>query len=211
MTDWCCCSYFQVIKNPMDLGTMEEKVKQKKYKDRFAFEADFRLMISNAKSYNPPGSYAHNLTLGLEKFFNDSAWHVCDFPRHFTDVCVTSSVDTNRQDLGRTRTQRASASACCDADGEDLGWPRQQGSSSTEERNASSVRHSRVRTPDYQAQAWWSEGQWIIGVQSCSLHTCCEARQGDSEDQGQEAECECVSCGCGSCCAFTTSAAACSR
>ena len=58
----------------MDLGTMEEKVKQRKYKDRFAFEQDFRLMIANAKLYNLPGSYAHNHALGLEKFFNERTY-----------------------------------------------------------------------------------------------------------------------------------------
>ena len=50
---------------------MEEKLKQGKYHDRFVFEQDFRLMISNAKLYNMSGSYAHNQAVGLEKFFND--------------------------------------------------------------------------------------------------------------------------------------------
>lgn len=62
-------NYFDVIKHPMDLSTMSAKLEQGKYKDRFDFEGDFRLMVSNAKSYNPPGSFAHNETLALETFF----------------------------------------------------------------------------------------------------------------------------------------------
>ncbi|KAI0937072.1 hypothetical protein AcV5_005059 [Taiwanofungus camphoratus] len=66
-------NYFDIIKNPMDLSTMSAKLEQGKYKDRFAFEADFRLMISNAKLYNVAGSYAHNEALALESFF-DKQW-----------------------------------------------------------------------------------------------------------------------------------------
>lgn len=50
---------------------MGEKLKQGKYHDRFVFEQDFRLMISNAKLYNLPGSYAHNQAINLDKFFTD--------------------------------------------------------------------------------------------------------------------------------------------
>lgn len=62
-------SYFAVVKDPIDLGTMSHKLEEGKYPDRFAFQADFRLMMANAKLYNPVGSYAHNETLALETFF----------------------------------------------------------------------------------------------------------------------------------------------
>ncbi|KAJ7610990.1 hypothetical protein FB45DRAFT_1120970 [Roridomyces roridus] len=62
-------NYFDVIKDPIDLGTMSHKLEQGKYADRFAFQADFGLMMSNAKAYNPVGTYAHNETLALETFF----------------------------------------------------------------------------------------------------------------------------------------------
>ncbi len=66
------CSYFDVIKAPMDMSTMNAKLESGQYKDRFAFEADFRLMTNNAKTYNMPGSFAHNETLELESFFDKS-------------------------------------------------------------------------------------------------------------------------------------------
>ena len=62
-------SYFEVIKNPMDLSTMSAKLDTGMYKDRFAFEADFALMVSNAKQYNVPGSYAHNEAIAIETLF----------------------------------------------------------------------------------------------------------------------------------------------
>ncbi|OBZ68561.1 Transcription initiation factor TFIID subunit 2 [Grifola frondosa] len=66
-------NYFDIIKNPMDLSTMSAKLEQGQYKDRFAFNTDFHLMISNAKLYNLPNSFVHNEALALESFF-DKQW-----------------------------------------------------------------------------------------------------------------------------------------
>lgn len=66
-------NYFEIIKNPMDISTMTAKLEAGMYKERFAFEADFRLMIRNAKTYNMPGTFAYNQTLALESVF-DKSW-----------------------------------------------------------------------------------------------------------------------------------------
>ncbi|KAH9858258.1 hypothetical protein C2E23DRAFT_892071 [Lenzites betulinus] len=66
-------NYFDVIKSPMDLSTISAKLESGQYKDRFGLEADFRLMANNAKTYNMPGSFAHNETVALETFF-DKLW-----------------------------------------------------------------------------------------------------------------------------------------
>ncbi|KAJ7086593.1 hypothetical protein C8R43DRAFT_939447 [Mycena crocata] len=68
-------NYFDVIKEPIDLGTMSHKLEEGRYPDRFAFQTDFRLMMSNAKRYNPVGSYAHNETLALETYF-EKQWTI---------------------------------------------------------------------------------------------------------------------------------------
>ncbi|PIL31521.1 hypothetical protein GSI_06223 [Ganoderma sinense ZZ0214-1] len=66
-------NYFDIIKSPMDLSTINAKLEQGQYKDRFGFEADFRLMINNAKTYNVAGSFVHSETLALESFF-ETTW-----------------------------------------------------------------------------------------------------------------------------------------
>lgn len=48
---------------------MGAKLDEGMYKDRFAFEADFHLMIENAKTYNAPGSYVYNEANVLVTFF----------------------------------------------------------------------------------------------------------------------------------------------
>jgi transcription initiation factor TFIID subunit 2 len=67
-------SYFEIIKNPMDISTMTAKLEAGMYKERFAFEADFRLMIRNAKTYNMPGTFAYSETLALESVFDKSTF-----------------------------------------------------------------------------------------------------------------------------------------
>ena len=62
-------SYFDLIKSPMDLSTMQAKLNAGVYSDRFAFESDFNLMIDNAQLYNPPGAYAHNESKALDEIF----------------------------------------------------------------------------------------------------------------------------------------------
>lgn len=60
----------------MDLSTMGAKLEEGHYKDRFAFETDFRLMLANAKQYNVAGSYAHTEAVFLETFFGKCEWQL---------------------------------------------------------------------------------------------------------------------------------------
>ncbi|KAJ7754107.1 hypothetical protein B0H16DRAFT_1543695 [Mycena metata] len=48
--------YADVVKRPMDLGTMTAKVQRGRYRSLEDFANDFRLVTSNAKIFNPPGS-----------------------------------------------------------------------------------------------------------------------------------------------------------
>ncbi|KAG6872624.1 hypothetical protein C0995_008283 [Termitomyces sp. Mi166 len=48
--------YTDVVKRPMDFGTMSLKVERGKYRSLEDFAADLRLVASNAKAFNPPGS-----------------------------------------------------------------------------------------------------------------------------------------------------------
>ena len=48
---------------------MSAKLEAGMYKDRSAFEADFRLMIENCQLYNSPDTYAYNESVALDTFF----------------------------------------------------------------------------------------------------------------------------------------------
>ncbi|KAI3725953.1 hypothetical protein L1987_65749 [Smallanthus sonchifolius] len=61
--------YFNVIKKPMDLGTIKAKLSSGNYSSPFQFLADVRLTFSNAMTYNPPGNDVHIMADVLSKFF----------------------------------------------------------------------------------------------------------------------------------------------
>ena len=49
-------NYFEIIKNPIDLGTIKQKVEDKKYSSFKEFFTDVELVWKNAETYNEPGS-----------------------------------------------------------------------------------------------------------------------------------------------------------
>ncbi|KAK8460486.1 hypothetical protein SEVIR_2G337400v4 [Setaria viridis] len=65
--------YFDVICNPMDLGTVKKKLTNKQYVTASEFAADVRLTFANAMKYNPPGNDVHAVAEQLNRIF-DSEW-----------------------------------------------------------------------------------------------------------------------------------------
>ncbi|CBQ72364.1 Histone acetyltransferase [Sporisorium reilianum SRZ2] len=64
--------YYDVIKNPMDLSTMEAKLENNQYANVDELVADAQLIFDNCRSYNPPSSpYAKSATK-LEKFLKET-------------------------------------------------------------------------------------------------------------------------------------------
>ncbi|KAH7057737.1 hypothetical protein BKA57DRAFT_385108, partial [Linnemannia elongata] len=66
-------NYPDVIKHPMDLKTMKAKLESGQYHTLQAFEADFRLMMSNCFLFNPVGSFVYTQGQEMEELF-DSEW-----------------------------------------------------------------------------------------------------------------------------------------
>lgn len=44
--------YYSVVRKPMDLSTMEEKLENSLYKSLSEFKRDFRLIVDNCRQYN---------------------------------------------------------------------------------------------------------------------------------------------------------------
>ncbi|KAG8853464.1 hypothetical protein FRB91_004856 [Serendipita sp. 411] len=70
-------TYFDVVKNPMDLATMTSKLKTGQYSNRQDFADDFKLMLSNAFLFNPAGTPPHDDALKVEGLFN-KLWKTTD-------------------------------------------------------------------------------------------------------------------------------------
>lgn len=65
--------YFNVIKHPMDLGTIRSRLCKGEYSSPLDFAADVRLTFSNSIAYNPPGNQFHTMAQGISKYF-ESGW-----------------------------------------------------------------------------------------------------------------------------------------
>ncbi|KAI1902474.1 hypothetical protein AGOR_G00045140 [Albula goreensis] len=61
--------YYQVIRFPMDLKTMSERLKSRYYATRKLFMADMQRIFTNCRQYNPPESKYYKCANLLEKFF----------------------------------------------------------------------------------------------------------------------------------------------
>lgn len=64
-------NYHKVIKQPMDLYTMTEKLHNGEYESPKAFEADFNLMLKNCFKFNPEGHAVHTAGVELDKLFKE--------------------------------------------------------------------------------------------------------------------------------------------
>ncbi|KAJ3681160.1 hypothetical protein LUZ60_015649 [Juncus effusus] len=65
--------YFTVIKTPMDLGTVKNKLRTGQYHDPLGFVSDVRLTFQNAMTYNPKGNDVHTMADVMAKFF-EARW-----------------------------------------------------------------------------------------------------------------------------------------
>ncbi|KAM7483429.1 hypothetical protein LguiB_008012 [Lonicera macranthoides] len=61
--------YHNVIKHPMDLGTVKAKLVSGEYLNPVSFAADVRLTFTNAMTYNPKGNDVHFMAETLGKYF----------------------------------------------------------------------------------------------------------------------------------------------
>ncbi len=62
--------YFQVIKRPMDLGTIKKRLENGCYTSLEDFQADVYLTFDNAMLYNPEGSVVYNMAQEMKEKFS---------------------------------------------------------------------------------------------------------------------------------------------
>ena len=63
--------YYQKIKEPMDLETLEKGVESGKYKNKVVFEKDLRKIFSNARTYNKSGTIYYKFANTLENYIEE--------------------------------------------------------------------------------------------------------------------------------------------
>lgn len=62
--------YYDEIKNPMDFGTINQRLNQNKYETMEEVQRDVQLVFSNCRQFNPPTTYPCNCADIVEQAFN---------------------------------------------------------------------------------------------------------------------------------------------
>ncbi|KAL2753512.1 hypothetical protein ACRALDRAFT_2043904 [Sodiomyces alcalophilus JCM 7366] len=66
-------NYWSIVKNPMDLGTIKNKIMTNEYQNARQVQADLQLVIKNCMKFNGPDHVVTLQAMQLEKLFKD-AW-----------------------------------------------------------------------------------------------------------------------------------------
>ncbi|OWB73360.1 binding protein [[Candida] boidinii] len=66
-----CPSYFEIVKEPMDLGTVSNKIQNGQYENADEFEREVRLVFHNCYLFNPEGTVVNMMGHRLEAVFNE--------------------------------------------------------------------------------------------------------------------------------------------
>ncbi|XP_075986622.1 homeotic protein female sterile-like isoform X2 [Anticarsia gemmatalis] len=74
--------YFDIIKKPMDLGTVKQKMDSRAYKTAAEFAADVRLIFTNCYKYNPPDHDVVAMARKLQDVFEMRYAKIPDEPIH---------------------------------------------------------------------------------------------------------------------------------
>ncbi|KAL0362436.1 UNVERIFIED_CONTAM: Transcription factor GTE4 [Sesamum calycinum] len=101
--------YFEIIRNPMDLGTVKDRLTQNWYKSPLEFAEDVRLTFRNAMTYNPKEQDVYVMAEQLSKVFEDK-WALieADYMRELkltADLDVGSPTPTSRKAPPQSRVR----------------------------------------------------------------------------------------------------------
>ncbi|XP_020111446.1 transcription factor GTE9-like isoform X2 [Ananas comosus] len=83
---WNIPDYFDVIKHPMDLGTIKTRIASGAYTSPWGFAADVRLTFTNAMTYNSPDNSVHIMADTMSKFF-ETRWKAIEKKLPEVDEC----------------------------------------------------------------------------------------------------------------------------
>lgn len=96
-------TYFKIVKNPMDLQTMTNKIKTSQYGTANEFRDDFHLMIENCFAFNPAGNPVHDQGKALRAAFDQEwskkdAWIKKNVPSHRASPASDAESDGEESD-----------------------------------------------------------------------------------------------------------------
>ncbi|XP_053446529.1 bromodomain testis-specific protein [Nycticebus coucang] len=110
-------NYYDIVKHPMDLGTIKGKMDNQEYKDAYEFAADVRLMFMNCYKYNPPDHEVVTMAKMLQDVFEMHFAKIPDEPVESMAVCCIKTDSTKA--VGKESSSEASSEGNSSDDSED--------------------------------------------------------------------------------------------
>jgi len=101
--------YFDVIKHPMDMTKIKEKLLSGRYADAKQFTQDIHLMFENARTYNPVGNPIHALAERLESSFEEQMAKI--HSRRVSSAPASSSSSSSSSAATTTATATSTSSS----------------------------------------------------------------------------------------------------
>ncbi|CAG2112583.1 unnamed protein product, partial [Medioppia subpectinata] len=100
--------YHEIIKNPMDLGTVEVKMENRQYRKPEEFASDVRLIFTNCYKYNPPDHEVPGMARKLQNVFEMKFASMPSEPPH--GVSLTDHTDSSGSSSSGSSTPTSSSS-----------------------------------------------------------------------------------------------------
>ncbi|XP_077602134.1 bromodomain testis-specific protein isoform X2 [Crocuta crocuta] len=108
-------NYYDIVKNPMDLGTIKGKMDNQEYKDAYEFAADVRLMFMNCYRYNPPDHEVVTMAKAFQDIFEMHFAKIPDEPAESSCYIKTNTTEVH----GKESRSEASSENNSSGDSED--------------------------------------------------------------------------------------------
>lgn len=110
--------YHDIIKKPMDLGTVKRKMDEREYKTAAEFEADVRLIFTNCYKYNPPDHDVVKMGRKLQDVFEMRYANIPDEP---VTTYPTAQHNNNNNNQMNAESSGSDSESDSNADSEDSG------------------------------------------------------------------------------------------
>nr|XP_042899942.1 bromodomain-containing protein 3 isoform X2 [Parasteatoda tepidariorum] len=105
--------YYDVIKCPMDLGTVKSKLEDRVYKTPAEFAADVRLIFTNCYKYNPPD---HEVVAMARKLQDVFEMRFAKMPDEPSPSDITPPVPQVKEEIRSRTSSESSGSSSSDSD-----------------------------------------------------------------------------------------------
>ena len=91
-----------VVKTPIDLYTINDKINNNEYKNFYEYDNDIKLLFNNCKTFNKKGSILYNKGIKLEKIYNNMANKVKNnykFIQNNNKINNNNNINNNNMDI----------------------------------------------------------------------------------------------------------------